>query len=805
MRKIAFLEALISIFLIFVISLFYLGDESFASSPQVEPVPTTASTSTPIPSVSISQLTPIQQPTDTIAPISASPVSPTVTQTLLPTAYISSFVSIYPTAYISPSISIVPVTLTPTPTFNKVSFSTPQVSLDADDFYLIANGKKFVGNKDVSLHSDPGSANYTTLELTWFENGIEMRLYLYFKSDGTNWWSEEVRTYNGNNPGDWIYYYPGKIFESKLGYVFSAPTFDLASNPNGLIHFTNLKLKAFANYASATPKPTVTPTPNIVLTPSPTATVTPSPTPKTVYWEFFGPIGYPDSSWNTAEKLLDFLNNNGYKADEIDRWYGGWDFHVHDLPFNDFEIKQGEGYAIRFSQIPDSNWREVLPTGHSLSPFTISINPGYNFISIPQYFFTSDIDSVYKLCREIINQGGDIPEISALSDHSLVDTNAYITHQCYGGDNNSFQIKSGEGYFVKSAIYSKFTVPVPKPISYSLTFGPLGTPDPSWNTAEKLLDLLNSNGYFATTISRWYNSGWNTHPRNLPFNDFEIKANEGYLLSFAQIPDISWRNVLNLYTLLPDANYQIKAGWNLFSFPQGLLENITRAEDLCINIQNQGGSIQEIDTKLDSDGLINPGYTKHTCGSSDYNFSVASGFSYFILGNKSGSFSLPVIIATATPTLTATPTPTLTPSPSPTQTATPTPIPPTNTPTPTTTNTPTPTNSPTPTQSPTATPSPTPSPTETPSPTSTPIPTITNTPTSTPSPTNKPTTTPTPPPQSVAKKPVISNNPLKKDLKNSFSQANKPVRLEEFFIKSKYLSFGRNNVTNSFFRFFLLK
>ena len=173
-----------------------------------------------------------------------------------------------------------PTIISPTPSMNKVSFGTPQVSLDADDFYLIINGQKFAPYfKDVQVHSDPGNPNYTTLELTWYENGIEMRMYIYFKSDGTNWWSEEVRTYNGNSPGDWIYYY-GKFFESQLGKAYMNPTVDLVASPNnsymGSIHFQNLWLKAFANYNTDNMKPTPTLTPTM---PSSTPTISPSATP----------------------------------------------------------------------------------------------------------------------------------------------------------------------------------------------------------------------------------------------------------------------------------------------------------------------------------------------------------------------------------------------------------------------------------------------------------------------------------------------------------------------------------------------
>lgn len=63
---------------------------------------------------------------------------------------------------------------------------------------------------EVTASGDPGSPptgnerGYTTLELTWFEHDVEMRINLYFASDGTDWWVTEIRTYDGADPGEWI-------------------------------------------------------------------------------------------------------------------------------------------------------------------------------------------------------------------------------------------------------------------------------------------------------------------------------------------------------------------------------------------------------------------------------------------------------------------------------------------------------------------------------------------------------------------------------------------------------------------------
>ena len=108
----------------------------------------------------------------------------------------------------------------------SISLGTPQVRLDAGSIRVDVNGRTFqpIGD-DVEVHSDPGTAAYTTLELTWFEDGVEMRINLYFAADATHWWITEMRTYDGRTPGEWItqegvgYRTPrGQAYEGELGF-----------------------------------------------------------------------------------------------------------------------------------------------------------------------------------------------------------------------------------------------------------------------------------------------------------------------------------------------------------------------------------------------------------------------------------------------------------------------------------------------------------------------------------------------------------------------------------------------------------
>lgn len=149
-----------------------------------------------------------------------------------------------------------PSTITPTPTptavLHPISWQTDTVALSAEDFYVVAGGETFYPT-DVTVHSDPGNSTYTSLEATWYQAGVEMRLFMYFNADDNNWWSYEIRTYNGQTPGDWIYYTSGDpYFTTPIGIThLIKDTLTLTgdnTNPTvGSIYFKNLSLQAFTN------------------------------------------------------------------------------------------------------------------------------------------------------------------------------------------------------------------------------------------------------------------------------------------------------------------------------------------------------------------------------------------------------------------------------------------------------------------------------------------------------------------------------------------------------------------------------
>lgn len=122
-----------------------------------------------------------------------------------------------PAAVPAPAPASAPAVALP---MNAVRWSTAAVDFVAEDFYLEAHGKRYLANvASVERHSDPGTATYRTLEVTWQEHGTEMRVYLYFAADATHWWVNEIRTYNGRTPGDWITY-TGEFFKTPQGRPF---------------------------------------------------------------------------------------------------------------------------------------------------------------------------------------------------------------------------------------------------------------------------------------------------------------------------------------------------------------------------------------------------------------------------------------------------------------------------------------------------------------------------------------------------------------------------------------------------------
>jgi hypothetical protein len=104
------------------------------------------------------------------------------------------------------------------------------------------------------VSSDPGDPNYQTLELTWTEHGVEMRWYVYVRSDGLEWWSDEMRTYDGSAAGEWVTF-TGDFFRSPLGEAYTGEL-DVTAADHGVtsrLRVGGLTLAAFRDGVGTTP------------------------------------------------------------------------------------------------------------------------------------------------------------------------------------------------------------------------------------------------------------------------------------------------------------------------------------------------------------------------------------------------------------------------------------------------------------------------------------------------------------------------------------------------------------------------
>ena len=131
-------------------------------------------------------------------------------------------------------------------TRNPVAWTTPTVSLTADDFWIVADGLRFTSKvAAVNVNSDPGVPFHTTLEITWTELGREMRFSIYLSSDSTSWWSDQMATYDAQTPyGSWLAY-DGHFFKSAIGQAYRGDidlTNDASEPIRGELHLHGLVL-----------------------------------------------------------------------------------------------------------------------------------------------------------------------------------------------------------------------------------------------------------------------------------------------------------------------------------------------------------------------------------------------------------------------------------------------------------------------------------------------------------------------------------------------------------------------------------
>ena len=137
-------------------------------------------------------------------------------------------------------------------------WSTSVASLEANSVSIHADDSVFTPQANATVHSDPGTPTYRTLEMSWAEQGVPMNMNIYFAADSENWWVTEIRTYNGRSPGDWIYYespaIKAPLGDSYVGDVNLDST-SSDSNASGRLTIAGLRLTAFEPGSGVTWQP----------------------------------------------------------------------------------------------------------------------------------------------------------------------------------------------------------------------------------------------------------------------------------------------------------------------------------------------------------------------------------------------------------------------------------------------------------------------------------------------------------------------------------------------------------------------
>ncbi len=134
-----------------------------------------------------------------------------------------------------------------------IRWLTGSAVLGADALEIEAAGLVFTAAGVVPAVDSGGSSGppdpiaRTTLEATWQEHGVEMRLYFYLVRDATSWWCERMATYNGLPPpdGNWLTY-EGPFFSTPMGEWYRGDVDLTTTNPApGALRIRGLELRAF--------------------------------------------------------------------------------------------------------------------------------------------------------------------------------------------------------------------------------------------------------------------------------------------------------------------------------------------------------------------------------------------------------------------------------------------------------------------------------------------------------------------------------------------------------------------------------
>jgi hypothetical protein len=124
----------------------------------------------------------------------------------------------------------------------QLVWQTQVVHLGADSLDLQANGRTVHAlTNTMRVDGDPGGLSRWTLELTWFEAGLEQRINLSFASDGAQWWIDQVQAYDGVVPDPkWAVFDQRPLAVTPMGGVFHG---DLVAQGKGRAGEVDLRIK----------------------------------------------------------------------------------------------------------------------------------------------------------------------------------------------------------------------------------------------------------------------------------------------------------------------------------------------------------------------------------------------------------------------------------------------------------------------------------------------------------------------------------------------------------------------------------
>jgi len=126
----------------------------------------------------------------------------------------------------------------PVPQENAISWEAENIRLMADNFYVIAGGQVFTAPADDVTVSGADSS----LEVTWMEHDVEMRVNINVEADDDTWRATDIRFYDGTDSGDWITI-EEEIISAPLGESYAVDSL-IRQMGNNAIRFENLELEA---------------------------------------------------------------------------------------------------------------------------------------------------------------------------------------------------------------------------------------------------------------------------------------------------------------------------------------------------------------------------------------------------------------------------------------------------------------------------------------------------------------------------------------------------------------------------------